>query len=94
MSQIQYYTPSIIKSSKISTNDVITSTTLTNTEHFLSMEGNFDFDIEKPVRVIDDEIEVNEDLLKEDQIYPIIYRGKQYYVRRFNGATEIFQFKG
>ena len=48
---------------------------------------NYDDD-EKPVSIIDDEIEVNETLLEENHLYPLTYRGNQYYVRKSNGAVE------
>jgi len=48
---------------------------------------------EKPIKVIGDSIEIDETLMKEDHIYPIQYKGEQYYVQLSNGVTEVFQLK-
>jgi hypothetical protein len=70
---------------------IINGTTSTSTEHtFVSEET---FEVEKPVRVTDDSIEINERLLEETHIYPIKYKGEQYYVRLRNGVTDIFQLE-
>jgi hypothetical protein len=45
------------------------------------------------VNIIDDEIEVNETLLEENHLYPLTYRGEQYYARKSNNAVEIFQLE-
>ncbi|MGH9989143.1 MAG: hypothetical protein ACREAS_01765, partial [Nitrososphaera sp.] len=48
---------------------------------------------EKPVDVIDDTIEINEALMKENNVYPLVYNGNQYYLRKNYGAVEIFQLE-
>jgi hypothetical protein len=48
---------------------------------------------EKPVEIIDDAIEINEELIQENEIYPVTYRNNRYYVRKNNNAIEIFQIE-
>lgn len=88
MSQLRYFPFSPKISSELST-FTKTSSTSTSTEYHLVLQVPIEED--KPVQIIDDSIEINEDLIKDDLIYPITYDGEQYYVRKKNGATEIFQ---
>ena len=89
---VQYYNPLPVRPLTLYT-QVISGTTFSNPVLSLIIEYlNYDDD-EKPVSIIDDEIEVNETLLEEDHLYPLTYRGDQYYVRKSNGAVEIFQFE-
>jgi hypothetical protein len=45
----------------------------------------------EPVRVIDDTIDIDETLVMDDAIYPVTLKGEQFYVRKNQGAIEIFQ---
>jgi hypothetical protein len=63
MSQaVQYHQPSPIQPSRLST-EHITGTIFTSPAHSLTISE--DFGTEKPVKIIGDEIEVNESLLEE-----------------------------
>lgn len=92
MSQVvQYYNPLPVRPLTLST-QVISGTTFNNPVHSLVIKY-LDFVVDKPVNIIDDEIEVNETLLEENHLYPLTYRGEQYYARKSNNAVEIFQLE-
>ncbi|MGB8033557.1 MAG: hypothetical protein WCF03_07025 [Nitrososphaeraceae archaeon] len=84
---LQYYQPSPIQPLRLSTEHITGPPAPTH-----SLTISEDFDTEKPVKIIDDEIEVNENLLEEDRVYLITYKGEQYYTVKSKGAIEIFQF--
>ena len=88
MSELVYVHPNSSLKPRIFTN-VINGATSEITNFTLVLEGVFD--IEKPVTIIGDAIEVDEKLMEENRIYPIMYKGKQYYVIHINNTTEIFQ---
>ena len=93
MSQIvEYHPPSSIQPSKVSI-DVITSTISASDKHLLKLNEDFIVEIEKPVKIINDQIEVNENLMEEGHIYHLTYRGEDYYLRKSKGITEFFQLK-
>jgi hypothetical protein len=90
MSELSYVHAIPLSNIRVLT-DIVNGTTSTSTEHtFVSEEI---LEVEKPVRVIDDSIEINERLLEENQIYQILYKGERYYVRISNGVTDIFQLE-
>lgn len=51
------------------------------------------FSASEPVTIVDGKLKVNENLLEENKTYPISFGGKEYFVRRHEGTTEIFQIK-
>jgi hypothetical protein len=63
----------------------------TSAEYNLVLEETLE-DV-KPIKVIGDSIDIDETLLKEDQVYPIKCRGEQYYIKISNGVTEVFQIE-
>jgi hypothetical protein len=48
---------------------------------------------EKPVEIIDGKIEINEDLIKENEIQSVKFNNQTYYVRKIDKAIEIFQLE-
>jgi hypothetical protein len=69
----------------------VTTTILTSGEHLLRI--NEVFHVERPVEVLNDEIRVNENQMIEDYIYPVRYKGEDYYLRKSKGTTELFQIE-
>jgi hypothetical protein len=70
-----------------------TSSSSTTSSYELELELEKDFGVEA-VEVVSDAIEINEDLLEKNRVYPVMFRGNLYYVWRNKGATEIFQLEG
>jgi hypothetical protein len=91
MSELVYSYPTITKSPRVST-ITVKNTVSTSSEHKLVLEDNI-LREEKPVEIIDDAIEINEELIQENEIYPVTYRNNRYYVRKNNNAIEIFQIE-
>lgn len=48
---------------------------------------------EKPVEIVDGMIEINENMIKENQIQSVEFNNQTYYVRKRDGAIEIFQLE-
>jgi len=69
----------------------MSSTTFEGTKSLLTLQRNFME--EKPVQIIDNMIEITENLIKENQIFSIQYKGETFYVRNKNNAIEIFQIE-
>ncbi len=88
MSELVYVHPNSSLKPKSFTN-IINGVTSERTSHILVL--NEVIEGEKPVTVIDDEIEIDDNLMDENVIYPIKYKDEQYYVRRVKGAVEIFK---
>jgi len=54
---------------------------------------NKDMKDEKPVEIIDGMIEINENMIKEDEIQSVKFNNQTYYVRKKDKAIEIFQLE-
>lgn len=91
MSELVYYTPSSkMRRGKVNVIS-IEATVSASSERVLILDS--DIKEEKPVEVFNDAIEINEDLVKENNVYPLMYNGNQYYLRKNNGVVEIFQIE-
>jgi hypothetical protein len=86
---VEYLPSSPIQPLNVST-DVVTSTIFTSGEHLLRLDEDLVVD-DRPVHVVNDDIKVNGDLMEEGQIYPIRYKGENYYLRKLNEIVELFQ---
>ena len=59
------------------------------TAYYVSLVKSFEESI--PLKIINNKLQINEKLLEEGKIYSIKHKGQEYFVRRYAGATEIFQ---
>jgi hypothetical protein len=48
-------------------------------------------DTDKAVQIVGDSIEVDEELLRPNLIYPVELKGETFYLRKIKGGLEIFQ---
>ena len=88
--QMEYQSPKLILPFIVSFK--LTGTTYEGTSSQFAINRNLKED--KPVEITDDGwIEVNESLIKENEIYPIKYNEELFYIRRNKNAIEIIQFE-
>jgi hypothetical protein len=91
MSQMLYYhVSSTLRPLRVST-VAMSSTTSISGGFQLRLDTAFETD--EPVRVNGDELEIDETLVKDAEIYPVRLKGEQFYVRKNNGAIELFQLE-
>ena len=48
-------------------------------------------DTDKAVQIVEGSIEVDEELLRPNLIYPVELNGEKFYVRKVKGGVEVFQ---
>ena len=48
-------------------------------------------EVNRAVMISDNKLCVNENMMEEGRIYPVTYDGEEYYVKKENGVTEVFQ---
>ena len=48
-------------------------------------------EVNRAVIISDNKLCVNENMMEEGRIYPVTREGEEYYVKKENGVTEVFQ---